>query len=394
MQPLIAVVGAGIGGLTAALAFALHGGQVEIFEQSRVLQEVGAGLQLSPNATGLLDSLGLTGRLAESWHEPERLALVSGTTLRPLAHIPVGQAARQRWSFPYAVIHRAALQRILAEAVESQAGCRLHLDTAMAADTEDRLLARFADFLGREPDLVIRADGVWSQQRDRITGAEPARFTGHIAWRAIVEASDLPFVNASDDVNAFLGPNTHFVTYPLGSAHGINAVAITQGVLDKPEWDAAGDPAELTGHFGGWNGGVVEALGRLDWRFWPLFEARNQIWHAGKRIVLLGDAAHAMTPFAAQGAAMAIEDAIELADSFRRCGGDPVATISAYEAVRRPRVAKVRKRGDFNRFAYHATGPVRLARDLVLRHRSPQALAGDLDWLYGYRAGAERKEPA
>ena len=394
MQSLIAVVGAGIGGLAAALAFARQGRQVEIFEQSPALREVGAGLQLSPNATGLLDTLGLTATLTESWHEPEKLTLVSGTTLRPLAHIPFGQAARQRWSFPYAVIHRAELQRILVERVEEQAQCRLHLDAAMAADAEDRLATRFANFLGRQPDLIIRADGVWSQQRDRITGAEPARFTGHIAWRAVVSASDLSFADPADDVNAFLGPNTHLVTYPLGKTRGVNAVAITPGVLDSPEWDAAGDANELIGHFKGWNSAVIDALARLEWRFWPLFEARNQIWHAGSRIVLLGDAAHAMMPFAAQGAAMAIEDAIELATCFSICGGDAAATIAAYERVRQPRVAQVRKRGDFNHFAYHATGPVRLVRDLVLRHRSPKALAGDLDWIYGYRAGAQRKEPA
>ena len=394
MQPSIAVVGAGIGGLTAALAFARQGCQVEIFEQSQALQEVGAGLQLSPNATGILDALGLTDRLSESWHEPEKLALLSGTTLQPLAHIPVGRAARKRWAFPYAVIHRAALQSVLAESIEAQEQCRLHLDRIMMADTEDRFLARFAEFLGREPDLVIRADGVWSQQRDRIIGAEPARFTGHVAWRAIAQAAELSFVTEAGDVNAFLGPNTHFVTYPLGNADGVNAVAITPGVLDRPEWDAVGDPNDLIGHFAGWNDTVVKTLGRLEWRYWPLFEARNQIWHAGSRIALLGDAAHAMTPFAAQGAAMAIEDAIQLAACFRRCRGDSAASIAAYEAVRRPRVARVRKRGDFNRFAYHATGLVRLVRDLVLRHRSPQALAGNLDWIYGYRAGAERREPA
>ena len=387
MQPLIAIVGAGIGGLTAALAFARQDCQVEIFEQSRVLEEVGAGLQLSPNATALLGALGLTEKLSANWNEPARLALVSGTTLKPLASLPFGHEGTKRWGSPYAVIHRAELQRVLLDAVEETGQCRLHLDKAMPADTEDGLVVRFRDFLGRAPDLIVRADGVWSQQRNRLTGAEPARFSGHIAWRAIAQPDELPFLPDPRDVGAFLGPNTHLVTYPLGPNRGVNAVAITPGVLDKPEWDAVGDPVDLHGQFRHWHKDVAEALGGLRWRCWPLFEARNQIWHAGSHIVLLGDAAHAMTPFAAQGAAMAIEDAIELVSCFSRCGGDVTSAIAAYEGIRRPRIAQIRRRGDFNRFAYHATGPVRLVRDLVLRQRSPQSLAGDLDWIYGYRAG-------
>ncbi len=387
MQPLIAIVGAGIGGLTAALAFARQDCQVEIFEQSRILEEVGAGLQLSPNATALLDDLGLKEKLTENWYEPARLSLVSGTSLKPLASLPFGQEGAKRWGSPYAVIHRAELQRVLLEAVEETDQCRLHLDQAMPADTEDGLVARFRDFLGRAPDLIVHADGVWSQQRNQMTGVEPARFSGHIAWRAIAQPDELPFLLEPRDVGAFLGPNTHLVTYPLGPNRGVNAVAITPGVMDKPEWDAVGDAGDLHGQFHRWHKDIAEALGSLDWRCWPLFEARDQIWHTGNRTVLLGDAAHAMTPFAAQGAAMAIEDATELAACISRCGGDMKSAMAAYERIRGPRIAQIRRRGDFNRFAYHATGPVRLMRDLVLRHRSPQSLAGDLDWIYGYRAG-------
>ena len=387
-QPAIAIVGAGIGGLTAALAFGRDGYAVDVFEQSPALREVGAGLQLSPNATRVLDALDLNNELSRLWREPGQLRLLSGTTLKPLGHIAFGKDARNRWDGAYAVIHRADLQQVLANAVEALPDCRLHLGQPIEAKAEEDTSADLAAVSGRRPDLIVCADGVWSRHRKGIADAKPAAFSGHVAWRASCDPAEIPFIADKDDVHALMGPGTHLVTYPLGQSGMTNLVAITPGTLGEEGWDAKGDPDELAAHFHRWHGSVAPALQRIDWRYWPLFEVRDTVWKAGDRTALIGDAAHAMTPYAAQGAAMAIEDACELACRFRLSGGKAAAAIAAYEAVREPRVRRVRQRGDSNRFAYHATGPVRIARDLVIRSRGAGGLADGLDWIYGYRAGS------
>jgi salicylate hydroxylase len=387
MQPVIAVIGAGIGGLTAALAFARQGCRVDIFERSPELREAGAGLQLSPNATGVLDALGLSSELSKRWHEPDGLSLVSGTSLRPLANIALGEFAHNRWNHPYAVIHRANLQHVLASAVEAMPQCRLHLGARIEVESESQTLNALAARSGSEPDLLIYADGVWSAKRGTIPGSMPASFTGHVAWRALLDSQEFPGVGHPGNVNAFLGPRAHLVTYPLGSGDVVNMVAVTPGNLSGTEWDIEGDPDVLSVHFRHWSNHLTNVLGRASWHYWPLFEARNNAWHDGTRTVLIGDAAHAMTPHAAQGAAMAIEDAYELASCFKRGDGDVATAIAAFQAIRQPRIDRIRKRGDFNRFAYHARGPVRFARNLTLLARGPDRLAADLDWIFGYRAG-------
>ncbi len=388
MQPLIAVVGAGLGGLTAALAFARQGCVVDVFEQSAELREVGAGIQLSPNATGILDGLALTDTLARHWHEPEGLILASGTSLRTLTRLPLGADARQRWQSPYAVIHRRDLLHALADALRDHEGCTLHFNTVVAPDGEDRTLDLLQEISGNRPDLIIFADGVWSRKRDSLAGSSPARFTGHVAWRATTDASGISDLFPPGFMGTFLGAKSHLVTYPLGNSGAVNLVAATPGEQTEARWDKEGDPAALANHFKGWNPKIIEALGEADWQVWPLFEARNNAWRDGSRTVLIGDAAHAMSPHAAQGAAMAIEDAVELACCFKCYGDDPAAAISRFTAIRQPRVDRVRKRGDLNKLAYHASGPTRIVRDLTFLVRGPRRLAADLDWLYGYRAGA------
>lgn len=387
-EPVIAVIGAGIGGLSAAVALAAQGCRVDIFERSPELREIGAGVQLSPNATRILHTLGLTDRLANRWRVPQALHLLSGSSLRRLASLPMGDTAEKRWSAPYAVIHRAGLQRVLADAVVASANCQLHLGTAIEATAEAATIQRLVELTGREPNLIVVADGVWTGRRGGGTQIDPARFTGHVAWRAMAERDRLPFLEASGDLNAFLRAKTHLVTYPLGASGLVNVVAISPGRNPGTRWDAKGDSQQLERHFSRWRPDIAGTLAELDWQYWPLFEARNDLWRDGKRTVLIGDAAHAMTPFAAQGAAMAIEDAYELAVLFQREDGDVASTVSAFEAIRRPRIARVRRRGDFNRFTYHATGPFRIGRDVVLSLRGGDALLADFDWLYGYRAGA------
>ncbi|MCR9134966.1 MAG: FAD-dependent monooxygenase [Alphaproteobacteria bacterium] len=387
MQPVIAIVGAGIGGLTTALAFARQGVVVNIFEQSEQLREVGAGIQLSPNATAILGDLGLTDALAEHWHEPDGISLMSGASLRTLTSIPLGSIARQRWHSPYAVIHRPDLLQTLSAALSNHADCNLFFNTSVPAVPEEQTCDALQAISGNRPDLIVFADGVWSRKRDSLPGSSPATFSGHVAWRTTTTNTELPELFPQGYIGTFLGPACHLVCYPLGNSGAVNLIAATPGDPSRKQWDETGDLNVLIDHFKRWNPKIVDALNNASWRVWPLYEARNSAWQDGSRTVLIGDAAHAMSPHAAQGAAMAIEDGVELAYCFSRSNGDTANAISNYVATRQPRVDRVRRRGDLNKFAYHARGPIRIARDLTFKLRGAQHLAADMDWLYGYRAG-------
>jgi salicylate hydroxylase len=374
-----AIVGAGIAGLTAALALARRGISSEIFEQAPELTEVGAGLQISPNASRILAELGVLARLTDAWLEPDSIQLISGTSLRRLAAVPAGSFARARWGAPYGVLHRSTLQQTLLDAVANEPLCQMHL----GAQIKGRPLS------DRQADLLIGADGVWSQVRESIEGSPSPRFSGNIAYRFTVDAANAPAFLERTSVSAILGPSAHLVCYPLREANRFNMVAITAGNAASHDWTNQPTEAQrqqLLSRFSRWHPAIVELFAKTgDVTFWPLYETTNGRWHDGHNCVLIGDAAHAMMPFAAQGAAMAIEDAYELA---LFAPSHPVAeALRLFEAHRTPRIARLRQRGAFNQFAYHARGPMRIGRDIVLALRPPQSLAADLDWIYGYRAG-------
>ncbi|MGL3605634.1 FAD-dependent monooxygenase [Rhizobium sp. G187] len=378
-----AIIGAGVAGLTAALSLALKGISSDIIEQAPQLGEVGAGLQLSPNATRVLDQLGVLADLERHWIEPQSIVLASGTNLRQLAQVPAGSFARMRWGKPYGVLHRSTLQQALLRAVLNQPLCRLHLGQRIQGVGADAIEA----VTGRRPDLVVGADGVWSNARDAIADSPSVSFSGNIAWRFTVDQHKAPSFLSRDGVTAFLGPKAHLVCYPLREIGGFNLVAIASGAKSDEGWAIEADAARramLLEQFSGWHSDIRTILaGAINPTFWPLYQASEGNWQNGYDTVLIGDAAHAMMPFSAQGAAMAIEDAYALAHHVARTPL-PLA-LSDFEKVRKARASRVKARGDFNRLAYHARGPIRLGRDIVLSLRSPERLAADLDWLYGHK---------
>ncbi|NLS16080.1 NAD(P)-binding protein [Rhizobium sp. P40RR-XXII] len=379
-----AIIGAGIAGLTAALALARHGIESDIFEQAEALTEVGAGLQISPNASRILDTLGVLDALRPLWLEPEEVQLVSGSSLRQIASVPCGNFARQRWGAPYGTAHRATLQKALLDAVAANALCTLHLGRRI--DIEDRTMPD--GIAGRDFDLIIGADGVWSKTRSLVPGAPLPLFSGNIAWRFTIPEASAPAILNRTSVTAFLGRSSHLVCYPIRENAAFNIVAIVSGSSASHDWNATGSKAQREGMlrgFSGWNDTILHMLERQEQAsFWPLYEMGAGRWHNGNDTILIGDAAHAMMPFAAQGAAMAIEDAFELAGMLAT--RPPSEAFDLYEKHRAPRIARLRQRAAFNQFAYHARGPIRMARDLVLSLRPPQSLAADMDWIYGYRA--------
>ena len=382
----VAIVGAGIAGLTAALSFARQGISSDIVEQAGELTEVGAGLQVSPNAARILAELGVMAEIEARWTEPVSVDLADGKSLATLLSLPVGATARTRWGAPYGVLHRSTLQNALLNAVTRNPLCRLHLGKRIENATTDVIAATTF----RDHDLIVGADGVWSAARFAVPSAPTATFSGNIAWRFTVTAKDVPSAINKSAVTAYLGSGGHIVAYPLKEVGGFNIVAIALGADPGATWRAESSgqqKAMLLAQFRGWSPDIVRLLASSENpTFWPLYQAGPGRWHNGRDTVLIGDAAHAMMPFAAQGAAMAIEDAFELAGTLTGTSLPVPQALAAFEALRLPRIEKARKRASLNRFAYHATGPVRLARDFVFSTRPREAFLKDFDWLYGYRA--------
>ncbi|GAK71071.1 putative oxidoreductase [Agrobacterium rubi TR3 = NBRC 13261] len=381
----VAIIGAGIAGLTAALSFARYGVRCDIIERSPQLEEVGAGLQISPNAARILAALDVLPQIEQSWLEPETVDLASGLSLKRLVSLPMRQVARSRWEAPYGVLHRATLQQALLAAVQQNPLCTLHLGIQLDAVNKAEIAAR----ISQDHDLIVGADGVWSSARHAMPGSPEASFSGYVAWRFTVAKGDIPDFLKSQSVTAFLGPSAHLVAYPLAEMGAFNVVAIAAGANPGATWQAQAQGNQQTllmKQFSRWNSAfmpMIESASKPT--FWPLFQAGKGVWHNGTDTVLIGDAAHAMMPFAAQGAAMAIEDAFELATFVNRDVTLPEA-LSQFQAHRIPRIDKARKRAALNKFAYHAAGPLRLGRDMLLSVRPPEAFLADFDWLYGYRA--------
>ncbi|MDG4877588.1 FAD-dependent monooxygenase [Mesorhizobium sp. WSM4935] len=394
----IVIAGAGIAGLTAALAFAERGFPVRLFEQARQLEAAGAGVQLSPNATRILRRLGVLDRLLPNAIRPQAVVLKDARSLRELARVPLGEAAEKRWGAPYLVAHRADLQAALVAAVAERSDIELVTGARMTNVAIDpQSVTATVESEGTATNIVggllVAADGVWSSVRAglaRTAGFAASRFSGELAWRATVPAESaagqtFAQIGATDCVTTFLHPGFHMVAYPVSKGSSFNLAAFTKGERIAEGWSGHADPAILSAAMRG-TAATLAKLAALagPWTAFPIHTVAQRRWTMPEGIALIGDAAHAMTPFAAQGAAMAIEDAATLANLVADFPGDQRQSLTVWENLRRPRVEKVLKRGALNRLAWHARGPVAVARNLVLATRPGEKLAADLDWLYGW----------
>ena len=391
----IVISGAGIAGLTAAIAFARRGFAVRILERAAALEEVGAGLQLSPNATRILSRLGVLDIVAPLTVRPEAVVLRDATTLKERAHVPLGASAERRWKAPYLVAHRADLQSALLARASEIDSIELSLGTSVT-DVQLRSDGIAVSFdqggIGSEVSagLFVAADGVWSHSRRLVGPNEKSRFSGSLAWRTTLLAdsdagSHFAAFSSVETVTTYLHGGFHLVAYPIRAGSAINLAAFTPGRAITEHWAGETSPDALRQAMRNAAPQLEELAEKAaPWTIWPLHTVdASRPWTSPGGIALIGDAAHAMTPFAAQGAAMAIEDAYMLADAVASATSTAQA-LAQWEAARKPRVAHVARRGALNHFAWNAAGPVALARNLFLKLKSPESLAADMDWLYGW----------
>jgi salicylate hydroxylase len=385
----IVIAGAGIGGLTAALALSRTGFRAVVLEQAQRLEETGAGIQLSPNATRVLFDLGLADRLRPLAVAPDTLRIVHGASGRDVVRIPLGVAAALRYGAPYWAIHRADLQGVLAAAVSESADITLRLGTRVEdfAAHQHGLTVAARDARGpREEDgiALIGADGLWSALRTRLGDRQPLRFAHRTAWRAVVSAAHVAEEFRQSATHLWLGRDAHLVHYPVKGGEDVNIVAIVRDDWQEPGWSAVGQASELHARFAPF---AAEARALLAiperWHKWALFDRAPARIRAAGPVTLIGDAAHPMLPFLAQGGAMAIEDAAVLAQCLSR-DEDVSRAMRTYERLRSARVARAQREARRNSWRYHLAGPFALGRDAMLKTLGGEKLLQRYDWLYGW----------
>ncbi len=388
----VIIGGAGIGGLTAALAIARRGFEVAVFDQAERLEEVGAGIQLSPNASRILLALGLAEQLQRHVVTPEELRVIDARTARVLARAPLGAAAERRYGAPYWVIHRSDLQTALVEAVRAYPGIVLHL----GARVEDfRLTEAGVTISAHSPQgdiehrgaALIGADGLWSSLRGSLGHRRAPRFAGHSAWRALAPAEAMAPELRAPAVNLWLGSAAHLVHYPVRGGSLVNVVAIMRDDWRETGWSAPADRAEILARYSAaaWSATARALLAApRHWQKWALYD-RPPLAHWGTgAVTLLGDAAHPMLPYLAQGAAMAIEDAAVLAQRLAETRDNPAAAMRRYERQRRSRTARAQRAARRNGTIYQLAGPAASLRSLALASLGGARLLARYDWLYGW----------
>lgn len=399
MTEQVVIVGGGIGGLGAALALSREGVGVDLLEQAAAFGEVGAGLQLGPNAVRVLNAWGLLDALKSVAAFPDSLQVRDAHSGKSLGALALGAEARRRYGQPYATLHRADLHRLLLNGVERESGVRLHLNHRVASYAEfaENVQVVCEDESRFEGRALLGCDGLWSRVRNQMLGAQAARASGHLAYRGMVRTSDLPVALRASVVTAWLGPKLHAVHYPVRGGEWCNVVVVVHGVIghghggevgsDPQSWTHAAHAADLCRTLGPASAdllGVIEAVS--EWKLWPLNDRAPMTGtheHARGRIGLLGDAAHPLRPYLAQGAAMALEDAWTLGQLAGESKGQAIdwsLLLQRFARTRWQRNARVQTRSARNGTIFHADGPLRWARNASMLALGEGLL--DNPWLY------------
>jgi 3-hydroxybenzoate 6-monooxygenase len=382
----VLIVGGGIGGLTAALALARQGIASQVIEQAAEFKEIGAGIQLGPNVFWMFEKLGLIDPISALAVFPENLVMLDSITGEEVTRISLGDAFRKKFHHPYALIHRADLHNVLLEAARKSNLIRLDAAQKIVAvdDTKGGVTAKTASGKDYRGAALIGADGLWSTIREIVVGDGKPKPAGHITYRAVLPRDEIPEQYRWRNMTFWAGEKVHFVLYPLRTGELYNLVAVFHSNRYEEGWDSYGDSAELHERFAQTCAPVRMLLNKIEsWRMWVLCD-RPPIkeWSRG-RITLLGDAAHPMLQYLAQGACMAVEDAVCLADQAIAADGDYAAAFRAYQQARYLRTGRVqimaRVYGEF----YHAGGVAKELRNMMLGARTPDDAMAGMEWIYG-----------
>lgn len=382
------IAGAGIGGLATAIALARRGIDAHVCERRAEFPEEGAGIQIGPNGMRILRQLNVAELLEDQAARPAALIVHDGASGRERARLPLGQWIAERHSAPYWTAHRRDLHIALRKCAEKEPRITLSRDTEIVTFTDEPDGITAVDAKGGmlRASFLVAADGLWSTLRASISGSPTSpRPVGKTAFRSVTAAQSLPRGLDGNAAHIWLSRGTHVVHYPVNAGSKIALVVIADDATSHADWDA---PATATTandkikSFAAPLRTLVESA-RL-WRQWSLYRmAPLPRWTNG-RAALLGDAAHPMLPFLAQGAVMALEDALTLAAHVSASKDDIGSALCSYEQARRPRIAKVAEASERNGRIYHMSGPAAFARDTVMRMRSPESIMADFDWLYGW----------
>jgi salicylate hydroxylase len=387
-----AVIGAGIGGLTAALALARVGVSVRVYEQAPALREVGAGIQLAPNATRLLHRLGLAAPLARVAVRPAQTVVRRWDDGRTLWSQPLADTVEARFGAPYYHLYRPDLLAVLAEALPAGV-LRLGRRLVALEEQADGVALGFAEGESARADVVVGADGIHSTVRAALLGSESPRFSGSTAYRGLVPVERLAHLDLPRQGYSWLGPDRHFVHYYVAAGRLMNFVAVCPaGDWRVESWSARGRVEDARAEFAGFHPLVGEIIGAVDETFrWALYDrAPLAAWSRG-RVTLLGDAAHAMLPFLAQGACQAIEDAAALATLLAGVDRAAVAQrLARYEALRKPRATRIQQGSYENATLYHLPdGPAQQERDARYAALAQDVAYAARGWLFDYDAEME-----
>ncbi len=389
----IIIIGAGIAGLTAALSFTRIGYRVSIIERSSKIDDVGVGIQLSPNATHILAELGLARQAIAAAFAPENVIINNGNSGKELSRLPLGESITKRHGFPYLVLHRGDLASLLLTACKNDPDISIDFETSFEDMSEHKngitvLATRAGKVLEYTGCALIGADGVNSKVRSDVIHGNKSIPSGDIAWRTLVPVEKLPEGTDINNTKLWLGANGHVVCYPVRDKSKLNIVAVTPqscaSEITRRTMNA--EPQALKGFYATWCRDVRNLLDAAeDWSGWPLNPVNPRGKWSHKCTVLIGDAAHATMPYAAQGGVAAIEDAAVLAKAFAQGGKDPAEAIARFVKARKPRATKVWDLATKNRRIYHMSGPAALVRNAVLRAYSPDRFARRMDWLFGWK---------
>ncbi|MDJ0947395.1 MAG: 3-hydroxybenzoate 6-monooxygenase [Alphaproteobacteria bacterium] len=394
----ILIAGGGIGGFAAALELSRKGRAVHLLEQASEFGEVGAGIQIGPNAFRMFEVLDVTEAIMDVAVLPENLVMRDALTGAEIVRVPIGSKAfLERFKYPYGVIYRPDLHNTLIEACAEQPLVTASVNQAVTGfeDTGTGVRVRTEDGATHEGAALIGADGLWSKVRGQLVGDGKPRVSGHIAYRAVLPTEDVPAHIRQDNVVLWAGPKTHLVHYPLHRGEIYNLVVVFHSDRYEEGWDTFGDPDELTERFSGQHQDVLAMLDKIEsWRMWVLCD-REPIrdWSRG-RITLLGDAAHPMLQYLAQGACMAMEDGVCLASRVAANGDDFETAFQEYQSLRYLRTARVQLTARLFGDIYHASGATADLRNAMLGGVDQSRPGEGMAWLYEGidETGAQRFE--